>query len=177
MMKPRVVCIVGSGRHVGKTTILIKILGEMKRRGLAVGTIKHIGGHSEFDFSDKDTARHIQAGSTVTLAVTSSEIIAIRRDLPSTLEAAISQMPKELDYILVEGFKQSKYPKVIVSSSESESPIEVPGDTIAVVLNQKRIAKDGKRVRAEQYSNERLVNMIQEYFNPHESRSQSLDCY
>jgi molybdopterin-guanine dinucleotide biosynthesis protein B len=165
MMKPFVVCIVGSGRHVGKTAVLIKILGEMKRRGLAVGTIKHIGGHSEFAFSGKDTARHIQAGSTVTLAVTSSEIIAIRRDLPSTLESALSQMPKELDYVLVEGFKQSGYPKVIVLNSESESPIELPGDTIAVVLNLKQIAKGGKVAKVEQYSDESLVDMIQDYFN------------
>jgi molybdopterin-guanine dinucleotide biosynthesis protein MobB len=97
--------------------------------------------------------------------VTSSEIIAIRRDLPSTLESALSQMPKELDYVLVEGFKQSGYPKVIVLNSESESPIEVPGDTIAVVLSRKQIAKGGKVAKIEQYSDESLVDMIQDYFN------------
>lgn len=165
MMKPKVICIVGSGRHVGKTSILIRILKEMKRREFAVGTVKHIGGHSEFDFSSKDTARHIEAGSTVTLAVTSSAIVAIRMDLPNTLEAALAQMPKELDYILVEGFKQSKYPKIIVSNSDSERPIEVPGDTIAVVINQKQIAKSGKGVNAERFSDESLVDMIQDYFN------------
>jgi molybdopterin-guanine dinucleotide biosynthesis protein MobB len=165
MMKPFVVCIVGSGRHVGKTTVLIKILGEMKRRGLAVGTIKHIGGHSEFAFPGKDTARHIQAGSTVTLALTSSEIVTIRRDLSITLEVAVSQMPKELDYILVEGFRQSKYPKIIVVNSESEYPREVQGDIIAVVINLREIRKGGKTAKAERFSERTLVDTIEDYFS------------
>ena len=163
MIKPHIICVVGSGRHVGKTTVLIKILEEMKRRGLAVGTIKHIGGHSGFDYSDKDTAKHIQAGSAVTMAVTSSSIITIRTDLPNTLEAALSQMPKGLDYILVEGFRNSTYPKIIVSNSESKTMMEVPGDTIAVVLKQK-IAKGGKDTELSGFSSKSLVNMIQDYF-------------
>ena len=165
MTKPHVICIVGSGRHVGKTTLLIEILGEMRRRGLVVGTIKHVGGHSEFDFSSKDTAKHIQAGSIATMAVTSSSIIAIRKDLPNTLESALSQMPKELDYVLVEGFKQSKFPKIIVSKPGSESLGEVPGDTIAVVLDQKQIAGSGRFDNIEQFTSKRLVDIIQDYFN------------
>jgi molybdopterin-guanine dinucleotide biosynthesis protein B len=164
MKKPFVVCIVAKGRHAGKTTVLTKILGVMKRRGLSVGTIKHIGGHSDFAFPQKDTDRHIQAGSKIAMAVTSSEIIVIRRDLPSTLEAALSQMPKELDYVLVEGFKQSKYPKIIVLNSESESPMEVPGDVIALILDQKQIAKAGKGGMVKELSDESLVDIIQDYF-------------
>jgi molybdopterin-guanine dinucleotide biosynthesis protein MobB len=165
MKKPFVICIVARGRHAGKTTVLTKILGEMKRRGLAVGTIKHIGGHSEFVLPTKDTDKHIQAGSKVTTAVTSSEIVTIRRDLPNTLQSALSQMPKELDYILVEGFKQSEYPKIVVSNSESESTMKVPGDIIALILDQKQIAKGGKSDKVGPFSNESLVDAIQDYFN------------
>jgi molybdopterin-guanine dinucleotide biosynthesis protein B len=165
MKKPFVVCIVARGRHAGKTTLLIKILREMNRRGLVVGTMKHIDSHSEFTTSDKDTFRHIQSGSRITLAVTSSEIVAIRRDLPNTIEAALSQMPKELDYVLVEGFKQSEYPKIIVLGSESESPIQVPGEIIAIVVDQKRIIKGGIGDKLEQFSDKAIVDIIQDYFN------------
>jgi molybdopterin-guanine dinucleotide biosynthesis protein B len=164
MKKPFVVCIVATRRHAGKTTVLTKILGEMKKRGLSVGTIKHIGGHSEFAFPQKDTDRHIQAGSKIAIAVTSSEIIVIRRDLPITLEAALSQIPKELDYVLVEGFKQSKYPKIIVLNSESETPMEIPGDIIALILNQKQIVKAGKGGIVKELRDESLVDMIEDYF-------------
>jgi molybdopterin-guanine dinucleotide biosynthesis protein B len=160
-----VVCIIGTGRHVGKTAVLIRILKEMKRRKLNVGTIKHIGGRSTFDFKDKDTGKHIQAGSTVTLALTSSEIVTIRRDPSITLEVAVSQMPKELDYILVEGFRQSKYPKIIVVNSESEYPQEVQGDTIAVVINEREIRKGGKTAKTERFSDRTLVDTIEDYFS------------
>ncbi len=165
MTNAHVICIVGSGRHVGKTTVLIEILEEMKRRGLAVGTVKHIGGHSEFDFSNKDTAKHIQAGSIATIAVTSSATIAIRKDLPNTLEAALEQMPKELDYILVEGFKQSEYPKIVVTRSSSEILVGVPGDTIAVVLNKGQITRRGNAKDVQRYNGGSLVDAIQSYFN------------
>jgi molybdopterin-guanine dinucleotide biosynthesis protein MobB len=137
----------------------------MKRRGLAVGTIRHIIDHSEFFLPEKDTSKHILAGSSVTLAVTSSEMIAIRRGLPRPLEAALSQMPKELDYILVEGYEQSKYPKIIAVNSDSENQTKVPGDTIAIVLDEKRNAKVVKGNRAESFSNEKIVDIIQSYFN------------
>jgi molybdopterin-guanine dinucleotide biosynthesis protein MobB len=168
MRRQSVVCIIGTGRHVGKTSILIGVLKEMKRRKLAVGTVKHIGGHSAFDFKDKDTSKHIQAGSTVTLALTSSEIVTIRRDLSTTLEVALTQMPKELDYILVEGFRQSKYPKIIVVNSESEFPQGVQGDTIAVVINQQEIRKGGQSGRVERFSDRNLVDMIEDYFSSSE---------
>jgi len=165
MKKPYVVCIVGVMRHVGKTTILTKTLKEMKRRGLQVGTIKHISNHSTFDFPNgKDTSRHLKAGSSITLAVTSSEIITVRKDLPATLESALRQMPKGLDYVLVEGFRESQYPKIVVASSSSGDLPEVKGDIIAVVLDGKRILKAGARDQAEEFKDSHLTDLIERYF-------------
>nr|MDO8134398.1 molybdopterin-guanine dinucleotide biosynthesis protein B [Candidatus Njordarchaeum guaymaensis] len=166
MKKPHVVCVVGAMRHVGKTTILTKTLKEMKRRGLQVGTIKHIGNRSNFVLPNgKDTSRHLKAGSSITLAVTSSEIIIIRKDLPATLKSALRQMPKELDYVLVEGFRESQYPKIIVAGSPSGDLPEAKGDIIAVVLDGKRILKAGARDQAEKFRDSHLVDLIESYFS------------
>jgi molybdopterin-guanine dinucleotide biosynthesis protein B len=166
MKNPHVVCVVGAMRHVGKTTILTKILKEMRRRGLRVGTIKHIGSRSTFDLpNSKDTSRHLKAGSSITLAVTSSEIIVIRKDVPVTLESALQQMPRELDYILVEGFRESQYPKIIVTDSTSGDLPDVKGDVIVKVLNGKRILKVGARDQAEKVGDSRLVDLIESYFS------------
>nr|MDO8098353.1 molybdopterin-guanine dinucleotide biosynthesis protein B [Candidatus Njordarchaeota archaeon] len=158
-------CVVGAKRHVGKTAILTRTLREMKRRGLRVGTVKHIGNSSTFDLPNgKDTSRHLIAGSSITLAVTSSEIITIRKDLPATLESALRQMPKELDYVLVEGFRESQYPKIIVTSSSSGNPPGVKGDVIAVVQEGKRILNAGVRDQTEKFNDSRLVDLIERYF-------------
>lgn len=165
MKKPYVLCVIGARRHVGKTTVLTKIIGEMKRRGLSVGTVKHIGDRSAFDLSaGKDTSKHLEAGSRITLAVTSSEIVIIRRDLPITLDSALSQMPKELDYIIVEGFRRSMFPKLIVVNSHSEDVQEVAGEVIALIVDEKKIIKGGRRGQTKQFSEAHLVDLIQEYF-------------
>ena len=153
-------------RHVGKTTILTKILAEMKRRGLNVGTIKHIGNRSTFELPNgKDTSKHLRAGSSITLAVTSSEIITIRKDLPATLESALRQMPKGLDYVLVEGFRESEYPKIVVASSSAAELSEVKGDTIAVILDEKTMIKNGTGDKGERFKGTVLVDLIERYFS------------
>jgi molybdopterin-guanine dinucleotide biosynthesis protein MobB len=166
MKRPHVVCIVGAMRHVGKTTILTKTLMEMKRRGLRVGTVKHIGDRSTFNLVDgKDTSRHLEAGSLVTLAVTSSEIIVVRKDIPATLESALQQMPRGLDYVLVEGFRESEYPKIVITGSDSKGPPEVRGETIAVVLDGKSILRAREKDQVEEFTESRLVDLIDAYFN------------
>lgn len=58
-----IICVVGRSKS-GKTTLLEKLIPELKRRGYRVATIKH---HShpgfEIDVPGKDTWRHAQAGS------------------------------------------------------------------------------------------------------------------
>ena len=165
MKKPHIVCIVGAMRHVGKTTILTEILKDMKRRRLLVGTIKHIGDRSTFDLANgKDTDRHLEAGSSITLAVTSSEIIVIRKDLPATLESALRQMPKELDYVLVEGFRDSQYPKIIVGTSNSQGLPKVRGDIIAIIQDGSMISRAGAQNQAEKFTASQLVDLIEKYF-------------
>jgi molybdopterin-guanine dinucleotide biosynthesis protein MobB len=153
-------------RRVGKTTVLTRILKEMRRRGLRVGTVKHISGRSTFNLADgKDTSRHLEAGSLVTIAVTSSEIVAVRRDIPATLESALQQMPIELDYVLVEGFRESEYPKIVVEGSDSESPLKVKGETIAVIQNGKRMLEAGEKDQVKELTEDGLVDLIDAYFS------------
>jgi molybdopterin-guanine dinucleotide biosynthesis protein B len=164
MRKPFILCVVGPRRHVGKTAVITKIIREMKKRSLSVGTVKHIGDRSAFDLSPrKDTSRHLEAGSTITHAVTSSEIITIRRDLPITLESALSLFPKGLHYILVEGFKQSQYPKIVVVNSFSED-LQVKGDVIALVMGEKEIMRPGANTDPEKFDVQLLVKLIEDYF-------------
>ncbi|WXG43201.1 MAG: molybdopterin-guanine dinucleotide biosynthesis protein B [Promethearchaeati archaeon SRVP18_Atabeyarchaeia-1] len=168
MEKPRVICIVGPGRHVGKTAVLTEILKEMKARKLSVGTVKHIGERSSFKLTaGKDTTKHLEAGSDVTLAVTSSEIIAIRRDIPLTLESALSQMPGELDYVLAEGFRRSQYPKIVVTNSESEDLRGIAGEIIALVVDHRNIVRGGGAGEASRFDVGYLVELILEYFKNH----------
>ena len=89
----------------GKTTLLEKLIAELKRRGYRVATIKH---HShpgfEIDQPGKDTWRHAQAGSDHVIIAAPDKIASIRRlSRPLTLDEIAAEI-REVDIILTEGF-------------------------------------------------------------------------
>lgn len=54
--------IVGRRNH-GKTALIVDLLGEFRRRGIRVGSIKHSAHRHELDPPGKDSYRHREAGA------------------------------------------------------------------------------------------------------------------
>jgi molybdopterin-guanine dinucleotide biosynthesis adapter protein len=107
----------------GKTTILEKLIPELKKRRLRVGTIKHHHADFEMDVPGKDSWRHKKAGAVKTV-ISSPNRIGIVMDVDH------DHSPEELahfltgvDIILVEGFKGETLPKVEIFRKDiHESP-------------------------------------------------------
>ena len=77
-MQP-IVCIVGRPKS-GKTTLLTKLIPEMKQRGYRVATIKHSSHQFEMDKQGTDSWKHAQSGSEC--AIISSEYrVAMNREV------------------------------------------------------------------------------------------------
>ena len=49
----------------GKTTLIVKIIKQLKKDGLTVATIKKTDKNIEVDIEGKDTWKHRQAGATL----------------------------------------------------------------------------------------------------------------
>jgi len=60
-----VISIEGGKSNSGKTTLLVKIIREAKRRGWRVAILKHDVHGFEMDKPGKDTWRHAQAGADI----------------------------------------------------------------------------------------------------------------
>lgn len=113
---PPVAAIAGFSNS-GKTTLLEKLIREMTRRGLRVGTIKHDVHGFEMDRKGKDTWRHKQAGASTTI-ISSPRQIGMVKDVDhdhDPLELA-ALMP-ETDLILLEGYKSADIPKIEIFRS------------------------------------------------------------
>lgn len=120
-MKPPVISIVSKKRS-GKTTLLEKLIPELKRRGYRVGTVKHDTHGFDIDHEGKDTWRHKQAGAEA-VVISSPWKISVIKDVAE--EAGLGQIVatqlSDMDIVLTEGYKSAGMPQVEVSSAPPTS--------------------------------------------------------
>ena len=116
-IEPPIVSIVGSS-GTGKTTLLEKLIPELKARGLRVGTIKHHEHDFEMDRPGKDSWRHKQAGAAVTVIASPTKIGMIMDvDHDYGLDRLMPFMAG-VDIILTEGYKKEDRMKIEVFRPE-----------------------------------------------------------
>ncbi len=116
---PPIISIVGNSKS-GKTTLIEKLIRELKSRGYRVATIKHALKHVTFDKPGKDSWRHIQAGSDATVISSQDRMALIKPVTPNlTLDEIAQIFGEDYDIILAEGFKQGNAPKIEVHRRET----------------------------------------------------------
>lgn len=99
-------------KNSGKTTLITKIIPLLKEAGLKVAVIKHDGHDFEGDVPGTDSYRAKEAGAYGT-AVFSANRILIHKQMKGADEKLLKQAFPEADVILLEGFKDSEYPKYV----------------------------------------------------------------
>src|SRR4029450_9152744 len=101
----------------GKTTLVERIIPALRLRGLRVSVVKHAHHKFDIDHPGKDTHRHREAGA-FEVVVASDKRLALMREFERPAELSVHQLIAELydgvDWVLVEGFKQSNLLKVEV---------------------------------------------------------------
>lgn len=129
-----IVSVVGRSK-VGKTTLLEKLIPELKRRGYRVATIKHhVHPGLEVDRPGKDTWRHAQAGSDHVLIAAPDKVASIRRVARELTLDEVAATVRDVDIVLTEGYKRAGKPQVeVVRAARSRTPICEPERLVAVV--------------------------------------------
>lgn len=98
----------------GKTTLTVRLVEEMTRRGYRVATVKHAHHNFQIDQDETDSARHRRAGAAQ-VAVVSRDRWAIVKELRGAPEpdfADVLAMLDPADLIIVEGYKSAAIPKI-----------------------------------------------------------------
>jgi len=71
---------------------------------------------------ETDTGRHFDAGADMVIGITGSELVSFSRD--SNLEDSLDMLcDRGLDFAVVEGFKDSKLPKIALGNLEGVSNV------------------------------------------------------
>lgn len=106
-------------KNSGKTTLVVNLVQELRRRGFSIATIKHAHHAFDIDQPGKDSYQHRAAGATQVL-VASRQRWALMHELETdnepTLDILIGKLDP-VDIVLVEGFKESNHPKLAVIRS------------------------------------------------------------
>jgi molybdopterin-guanine dinucleotide biosynthesis protein B len=121
----------------GKTTLVERLIPALKLRGRRVSVVKHAHHNFDIDHPGKDTHRHREAGA-FEVVVASTRRMALMREFEQPAQLTVHQLLAEVwdgvDWVLVEGFKQSNLLKVEVWRAEAGQPARYPDDDFVVAI-------------------------------------------
>ena len=121
----------------GKTTLVESLIPALKLRGLRVSVVKHAHHKFDIDHPGKDTYRHREAGA-FEVVVASNQRLALMREFEQpaqlTVHHLIAELYEGVDWVLVEGFKESNLQKVEVWRGASGKPALYPEDDFIVAI-------------------------------------------
>ncbi len=121
----------------GKTTLVEQLIPALRRRGLRVSVVKHAHHKFDVDHPGKDSHRHRQAGAFEVL-VASGRRLALMREFEQEATLNVHHLLAELydgvDWVLVEGFKNSDLLKVEVWRPDSGQPTRYIDDEFIVAI-------------------------------------------
>lgn len=121
----------------GKTTLIERLIPSLRGRGLRVSVVKHARHGFDMDKPGKDTYRHREAGA-LEVVVASNERLALLREFEVAHELTVHQLIAELydgvDWVLVEGFRDSDLIKIEVWRAQTGKSVRYPDDDFIAAI-------------------------------------------
>ena len=116
-------------KNAGKTTLVVDLVAEFRRRGLRVATVKHAHHEFDIDHPGKDSYLHRQAGAEEVIVASARRWAHIRelRGEEPPLAELLSHLG-DVDLVLVEGYKHGPHPRLELRRDGSDAPRLAPDD-------------------------------------------------
>ncbi|WP_053780932.1 molybdopterin-guanine dinucleotide biosynthesis protein B [Paenibacillus xylanivorans] len=129
---PHIVQIVGY-KNTGKSTLITALTRYLTSTGRRVAVIKHDGhDHFEMDHEGTDSYSFAQAGADAVVVMSEKRTALIERQA-TPLEDMLTYL-SAYDWILIEGYKQAAYPKLVMVREEKDlSLVKTLQDVIGII--------------------------------------------
>lgn len=141
----RVISFVGYSGS-GKTTFIVRVIEELKKRGLTLALIKHDAHEFDLDHEGKDTYKFFHSGADIVtiFSKTKSGMMAKNDALLEECSGAapavkkiIKSLPKTVDIVIVEGCRESDIPKIGFSRCATNKGLSMkPAELVALITDE-----------------------------------------
>ncbi|VAW57388.1 Molybdopterin-guanine dinucleotide biosynthesis protein MobB [hydrothermal vent metagenome] len=122
----------------GKTTLLLKLIPELKQRGLRIAVVKHAHHNFDMDTPGKDSYELRKAGAAPMLICSSMRtVITIENEIEAEpmLDTILNHIPADtVDMVLVEGFKKWPFNKIELHRELTGKPLLYPNDSNIIAI-------------------------------------------
>jgi molybdopterin-guanine dinucleotide biosynthesis protein MobB len=123
----------------GKTTLLRQIIPALRQRGLRVSVIKHAHHDFDLDFPGKDSYELRKAGADQTVICTMTRMAMVTEFAKPTDEPELQQLVASLDssradIVLVEGYKDIRFPKIELHRAALRKPYLFENDDTVIAI-------------------------------------------
>jgi molybdenum cofactor guanylyltransferase len=124
---------------VGKTTLVEKLVRRFSEENIRVGYYKHDSHRFKMDKTGKDTARVRGAGAGI-VAINDPTHFGVLAD-NDFKQLTITHALERCDCILIEGYKQSPFNKIVFLDAEGKLPIPSDSQGIRAFIYQEKVPK------------------------------------
>lgn len=135
---PRVFAVCGL-KDSGKTTLICRLVEELAGQGRRVAVIKHDGHDFQCDIPGTDTYCFDQAGACGTAIYSEYQMFVHKKGTRERELSLIGQFP-EAEFIILEGCKNSSWPKIEVirrATGNPPKPVSNPEGRFLIVTDWK----------------------------------------
>jgi molybdopterin-guanine dinucleotide biosynthesis protein MobB len=128
----KIIQVVGRSNS-GKTTFIRNLIPELIKLG-TVSVIKHLGDHNYNLEDGKDTTFFFEAGADIAVGIDAvKSVITVRNN---SLDDALRLLAgMGMNYVVIEGFKQKTFPKIVIGTLEIEKGVLINPSVNQVIVN------------------------------------------
>ena len=152
---PEIVCITGKSGS-GKTTLIERLIPEFKRHRIKVAVLKHTPHGINLVEKRKDSERFITAGAEEVILITPKNLVHFKPykdEIPPN--EAVLDFEKDVDLVLVEGYKSS----ALFQKIEVKAPSQITPRYVQEITNSIEDKLRSKKVSSYKRDNQPQLNI------------------